>query len=54
MAHMVNRNGGMDMKSNKVIGKPTTVKRVLLGCMVVLTLAMLERQPEKAKACSFT
>ena len=35
----------MDMKSNKVIGKPTTVKRVLLACMVVLTLAMLDRPP---------
>ena len=35
----------MDMKSNNVMGKPTTVKRVLLACMVVLTLAMLDRPP---------
>jgi hypothetical protein len=40
---MVNRNGHMDIKSNSVIGKPTTVKRVLLARMVVLILAILDR-----------
>jgi serine protease Do len=40
---MVNRNGDMDIKSNNVMGKPTTVKRVLLACMVVLTLAIPDR-----------
>jgi len=40
---MVNRNGDMDMKSNNVMGNPPTVKRALLACMVVLTLAIPER-----------